>query len=94
MGERLVVAHYQRRALELLDDISHRECLTRSRHAKQCDGIHSVLKGGADAFDCSRLVAGRPVFRIYLEFHIANILNVDQNCPINGYLYSAKTPIV
>ena len=31
---------------------------------------------------------------MYLEFHIANILNVDQKCPINSYLYFAKTPIV
>ena len=73
MGESLVVAHDQRRALELFDDVRHRKCLTGAGHAEQRNGVNSVLQGGADAFDGCRLITGWLVFRIYLELHTTKL---------------------
>ena len=70
MGESLVVAHDQGRALHLLDDVRHGKRLARSRNTKQCNGIHTIFQGIAYALDRSGLIARRLVFGIYLKLHV------------------------
>ena len=49
--ESLVVAQDERRSLQLLDDVRHRECLSGTGHSKQRDGINALVKGIAYALD-------------------------------------------
>ena len=55
--------------LEFLDDIGHRECLSRAGHAEKCHRIRTLVQCGADSLDCRRLVACRLVCGVDLEFH-------------------------
>ena len=65
----LVVAEDQGRPLQTLDDIGHREGFAGAGHAEERDGADALGKGIAKAVDGRRLVAGRLVIGLELEFH-------------------------
>ena len=67
--ESLVVAQDERRSLQLLDDVRHRECLSGTGHSKQRDGINTLIQSIAYTFDRTRLIARRLIFAVNLELH-------------------------
>ena len=51
----------KRRFIDLLNNIRHRKCLTRSGDTKQCLALISFFKASDQILDCLRLVTGRLV---------------------------------
>ena len=72
-GQRLVVAQDEGRTLETLDDIGHREGFSGARHAEQRDVPNSFGEGAAEALDGRRLVSGRLIIGLELEFHTTKL---------------------
>ena len=57
-GKRLVVRYDERRPLDGLDDVGHRERLARSGHAHQHLVLFSIAHTGHEFFDGLRLISG------------------------------------
>src|ERR1051326_1479542 len=66
--QRLVVRDDERGTLDLLDDVPHRECLSRSRHPQQRLIAMSRVQSFYQPGDRLGLVALHGVFRRKLEF--------------------------
>lgn len=62
-GEGFVVRDDERGLIILGDDLGHRECLARTRHAEQNLMLFASFESCGDFLDRLRLVARRLVFR-------------------------------
>ena len=72
-GQRLVVAQYQRRSVDILDDIGNGERLARARHTQKCLCGNATQHSFSKLRNCFGLVTHWLIIRYEFKVHNTNI---------------------
>ena len=91
MSQRLIVAENESGLAHILNDICHREGLTRTSYTQQHLCRHPILHPLGQLLNRLRLVTCRLKLRYQLKIHLSFILN----CKITIYIrkYSLNQPL-